>query len=79
MHAGSPGHVVMVVDTCKNMEGNVCFLLAQGFMPAQEFHIFEKIPMRKAVLGMISKIQGNLITPQYRFDTNELVHLRYLD
>ncbi len=79
LHAGSPGHVVMVVDTCKNMEGNVCFLLAQGFMPAQEFHILKNPDEESSPWYDISKIQGNLITPQYRFDTNELVHLRYLD
>lgn len=38
---GSPGHVVMVVDVCKNKEGKKAFLLAQGFMPAQEFHLLK--------------------------------------
>lgn len=37
--AGSPGHVVMVVDVCTNAKGNKAVLLAQGFMPAQEFHV----------------------------------------
>ena len=36
--AGSPGHVVMVVDVCEK-NGKKAFLLAQGFMPAQEFHV----------------------------------------
>ena len=34
LRAGSPGHVLMVVDTAKNKEGKTAFLLAQGFMPA---------------------------------------------
>ncbi len=38
---GSPGHVVMVVDVCKNKDGKKAFLLAQGFMPAQEFHVLK--------------------------------------
>ncbi len=36
---GSPGHVVMVVDICKDQDGRKAFLLAQGYMPAQEFHV----------------------------------------
>lgn len=43
---GTPGHVVMVVDVCKREDGKKAFLLAQGYMPAQEFHII-KNPMHK--------------------------------
>ncbi len=43
---GNPGHVVMVVDVCKRADGKKAFLLAQGYMPAQEFHII-KNPMHK--------------------------------
>lgn len=39
LKGGSPGHIVMVVDVCKSQEGKKAFLLAQGYMPAQEFHI----------------------------------------
>lgn len=38
---GSPGHVVMIVDICENQEGEKAFLLAQGYMPAQEFHVIK--------------------------------------
>ena len=41
LRAGSPGHVLMVVDTAKNKEGKTAFLLAQGFMPAQNFHVLK--------------------------------------
>lgn len=37
--AGSPGHVVMVVDVSSNAQGKKAVLLAQGYMPAQEFHV----------------------------------------
>lgn len=43
---GNPGHVVMVVDVCKRADGKKAFLLAQGYMPAQEFHII-KNPIHK--------------------------------
>lgn len=36
---GSPGHVVMVVDVCTDAQGKKAVLLAQGYMPAQEFHV----------------------------------------
>lgn len=38
---GSPGHCVMVVDMAVDENGNRCFLLAQGYMPAQDFHILK--------------------------------------
>ncbi len=46
LEGGSPGHVVMVVDACRRADGKKAFLLAQGLMPAQEFHII-KNPKRK--------------------------------
>lgn len=39
MNGGTPGHVVMVVDVAENSEGERCYLLAGGAMPAQDFHI----------------------------------------
>ena len=41
LRAGSPGHVLMVVDTAQNSDGKTAFLLAQGYMPAQEFHVLK--------------------------------------
>lgn len=41
IRGGSPGHVVMVVDVCENVKGEKAFLLAQGYMPAQQFHILK--------------------------------------
>lgn len=38
-HGGSPGHAVMLVDEAQNEAGKRCFLIAQGFMPAQNCHI----------------------------------------
>ena len=36
---GSPGHTVIVVDKCINPQGDVKFMLAQSYMPAQEIQI----------------------------------------
>lgn len=38
---GSPGHVVMIADVCEDEQGHKAFLLAQGYMPAQEFHVIK--------------------------------------
>jgi len=38
LRPGSPGHVVLVVDVCEK-DGRKAFLLAQGSMPAQQFHV----------------------------------------
>jgi Domain of unknown function (4846) len=40
VQAGSPGHAVIVVDTAVHPQtGKRLFLLAQGYMPAQEMHV----------------------------------------
>lgn len=36
---GSPGHVVMIVGRAKNNRGEIIYLLAQGYTPAQSIHI----------------------------------------
>lgn len=37
--AGTPGHVVVLVDEAVNADGKRCWLLAQGWIPAQSCHI----------------------------------------
>lgn len=39
LRGGSPGHVVMVADVCEDGQGRKAFLLAQSYMPAQQFHV----------------------------------------
>lgn len=36
---GTPGHAVLVLDEARDAQGNACYLLAQGYSPAQSFHI----------------------------------------
>lgn len=38
---GSPGHCIMVVDLCENIDGEKMFLLAQGNTPAQQIHLLK--------------------------------------
>lgn len=36
---GAPGHVLVVVDVARDASGHEQWLLGQGFMPAQSFHL----------------------------------------
>lgn len=38
---GSPGHAVMVADVAVDKDGKKVFLIAQGYMPAQDIHIIK--------------------------------------
>ena len=36
---GSPGHAVIIVGRAQNKQGEIIFLLAQGYTPAQSIHV----------------------------------------
>jgi hypothetical protein len=56
LRGGFPGHGVLVVDMCTNNNGERLYLLAQGFMPAQDIHI-------------LKNLEDKSISPWYRLDT----------
>ncbi|MFH1529450.1 MAG: DUF4846 domain-containing protein [Pseudomonadota bacterium] len=67
------GHAVIVLDTARDPEsGEVVFLLAQSYMPAQEIHVLrnpvdpEKSPWFSAWFG------ATLVTPEWTFDAKNL-------
>ncbi len=72
INAGSPGHVVMIVDVCENAEGEKAYLLAQGYMPAQDFHVL-KNPLHYDMWYYESEIQFPFETPEYIFDNINMV------
>lgn len=75
---GSPGHVVMVADVCENEVGEKAFLLAQGYMPAQEFHIL-KNPLRQGnPWYYVSELTYPFITPEYQFGEGSFYRPPYL-
>lgn len=81
IHAGSPGHVVMVVDVCER-DGKKAFLLAQGFMPAQEFHVLAN-PAHCDGAGndpwyYEEEVSYPFYTPQYTFEEGSLMRPGYL-
>lgn len=74
---GSPGHVVMVVDLCKDKNGNKAFLLAQGYMPAQEFHVLKNPSHNDDPWYYEEEVTYPFNTPEYTFDKGSLKRLKY--
>ncbi len=70
---GSPGHVVLVVDVCKNQDGKKAFLLSQGYMPAQEFHIIKNPLHKDDPWYYEDEMTFPLRTAEYTFDNEEMV------
>lgn len=73
LKGGSPGHIVMVVDVCKNQEGKKAFLLAQGYMPAQEFHIVKNPLHEDDPWYYEEEMTFPLKTFEYTFDNEKMV------
>ena len=73
LQSGSPGHCVLVVDTAQDKDGNQCFLLAQGFMPAQDFHVLKNPLHPEDPWYYASEITFPLSTPSWTFDEGSLV------
>ena len=77
LKGASPGHVVMILDICENTEGEKAFLLGQGFMPAQEFHVL-KNPLHEGNPWYYEEEMAYpFVTPEYTFLEGSLKHLEY--
>lgn len=74
---GSPGHVVMIVDVCEDKSGKKAFLLAQGYMPAQKFHILKNMKHEDDPWYYEDEVTYPFITPEYIFEKGSLKHLVY--
>lgn len=68
---GSPGHAVIVVDKARNEAGEILFLLAQSYMPAQEIQILNN-PNDKLISPWYSLPEKQLITPEWIFEISDL-------
>ncbi len=77
LQGGSPGHVVMVVDFCENEKGERAFLLAQGFMPAQEFHVLRNPAHEENPWYYEDEVAYPFVTPGYTFPKGSLRRLAY--
>lgn len=77
LYGGRPGHVVMIVDVCENEDGEKAFLLAQGYMPAQEFHLLINETHLEDPWYYESEISYPFSTPEYTFQEGSLKTLLY--
>ncbi|HHT87748.1 MAG TPA: hypothetical protein GX002_01870 [Clostridiales bacterium] len=73
LEGGSPGHCVMVVDMAYNEEGSRCYLLAQGYMPAQDFHIFTNPLHPEDPWYYEAEMDYPIRTPSWTFDEGSLM------
>lgn len=72
IEAGSPGHCVLVVDMAENETGDKAFLLAQGYMPAQEFHVLKNPLHEEDPWYYSNETTYPLKTPQWTFKEGSL-------
>ena len=77
INSGSPGHVVMVVDTCVDSGGRKAFLLAQGYMPAQQFHLLKNPAHADDPWYYTDEVSYPFETPEFTFDTECLMRPMY--
>lgn len=67
LYAGSPGHVVLVLDVCEDDNGNRAFLLGQGYMPAQQFHVLKNPAHGDEPWYYVEELEYPFRTPEYTF------------
>lgn len=73
IRGGFPGHAVMVVDVAAHPRtGEKIFLLAQGFIPAQDMHILLNPDDQGLSPWYPARFGDTLHTPQYSFQSSEL-------
>lgn len=73
LEGGSPGHCLLVVDIAKNIDGERSFLLAQGYMPAQDFHVLKNPLHPEDPWYYVSEVDFPLSSPSWIFDEGSLV------
>lgn len=73
IRGGSPGHAVIVVDVAADATGaRRAFILAQGFMPAQEMHILRDPASPDVSAWFEASPDAALVTPEYTFAPGSL-------
>lgn len=79
LKGGSPGHVVMVVDMCEDEKGKKAFLLGQGYMPAQEFHVIKNPAHADDPWYYEDEVTYPFQTAEYTFSEGSLKRLSYVE
>ena len=69
----------MIVDMCQNKDNKKAYLLAQGYMPAQEFYVLKNNLHNNDPWYYEDEITDLFDTPEYMFSKDDLRHLKYND
>ncbi|MFN8252692.1 MAG: DUF4846 domain-containing protein [Ferruginibacter sp.] len=72
IRGGFPGHAVLVTDVAMNSRGQKIYLLAQGYMPAQDIHILVNPSDPGLSPWYLAGENDHIITPEYIFSSLEL-------
>ena len=72
IQGGSPGHAVIVVDVAENESGEIIFMLAQSYMPAQDIHVLINQKNRQISPWYRLKSCEKLYTPEWVFEPDRL-------
>ncbi len=76
IQGGFPGHTVVVVDMAYNpTTGKKQYLLAQSYMPAQEFHVLKNLESSDSPWYDLEYLTSNFLpvnTPEWSFTTDDL-------
>ncbi|MGL4630322.1 MAG: DUF4846 domain-containing protein [Leadbetterella sp.] len=72
IRGGSPGHAVIVMDKVKNPKGEIRFLLAQSYMPAQEMHVLKNFEDEEMSPWFQIPSTEDFNTPEWQFKTSDL-------
>lgn len=73
LQGGSPGHCVLVIDMAYDESGNRCYLLAQGYMPAQDFHVLTNPLHPEDPWYYEEELEYPISTPSWIFDEGSLM------
>ncbi len=72
IHGGFPGHAVIVVDMAVNDAGKKCYMLVQGYQPAQDMHVLVN-PINEELSPWYEILdEETVFTPEWHFTRNEL-------
>lgn len=71
IRGGFPGHAATVVDVAINAAGQKAYMIAQGYMPAQDIHILLN-PAKENDPWYFVNDEDEILTPEYLFTKNEL-------
>lgn len=77
LQGGFPGHVILLLDEARNAKGERRFLLGQGLMPAQSFHLVQPQNQPSSPWFSLPE-QGPISTPSWDYPRPQFFRLRHV-